>query len=119
MSEAFLVAGTRTPMGRYGGALAAVRSDDLAAHVIAATLASVPSVDAAAVDEVVLGCANQAGEDNRNVARMAGCSPACRTPCRARRSTGCAAPGPTPSRTPRGRSPSARPTSSWRAASSR
>jgi acetyl-CoA acetyltransferase family protein len=59
-------------MGRYGGALASVRSDDLAAHVIAATLASVPSVDAAAVDEVVLGCANQAGEDNRNVARMAG-----------------------------------------------
>jgi acetyl-CoA C-acetyltransferase len=72
MSDAFLVAGTRTPMGRYGGALATVRSDDLAAHVIAATLASVPSVDAASVDEVVLGCANQAGEDNRNVARMAG-----------------------------------------------
>ena len=71
MTEAFLVAGARTPMGRYGGVLASVRADDLAAHVIASAVSRVPGLDAADVDEVVLGCANQAGEDNRNVARMA------------------------------------------------
>jgi acetyl-CoA C-acetyltransferase/acetyl-CoA acyltransferase len=71
MSEAFLVTGVRTPIGRYGGALAPVRPDDLAAHVIRALVAALPTVDWAAVDDVVLGCANQAGEDNRNVARMA------------------------------------------------
>ncbi len=68
---AYLVAGVRTPFGRYGGALAPVRPDDLAALTISTTLASVPSVDPAAIDDVILGCANQAGEDNRNVARMA------------------------------------------------
>jgi 3-oxoadipyl-CoA thiolase len=70
MTEAFLVGGVRTPVGRYGGALASVRPDDLAALVVRAAVerAGVP-VDA--VDEVVLGAANQAGEDNRNVARMA------------------------------------------------
>jgi len=68
---AYLVAGVRTPFGRYGGALAAVRPDDLAALTISTTLASVPSVDPSAIDDVILGCANQAGEDNRNVARMA------------------------------------------------
>ena len=70
MSEAYLIGGVRTPVGRYGGALADVRPDDLAALVVrqAVALAGVP-VDA--IDEVVLGAANQAGEDNRNVARMA------------------------------------------------
>jgi 3-oxoadipyl-CoA thiolase len=71
MSEAFLVTGVRTPIGRYGGGLAPVRPDDLAAHVIRALVSALPSVDWAAVDDVIMGCANQAGEDNRNVARMA------------------------------------------------
>ncbi|TDO54612.1 acetyl-CoA C-acetyltransferase [Kribbella sp. VKM Ac-2527] len=68
---AYLVDGVRTPIGRYGGALAAVRPDDLAAHVVSSLLARYPGLDPASVDDVVLGCANQAGEDNRNVARMA------------------------------------------------
>jgi acetyl-CoA C-acetyltransferase len=71
VSTAYLVAGVRTPFGRYGGALASVRPDDLAAHAVAALTRRLPSVDWASVDDVVLGCANQAGEDNRNVARMA------------------------------------------------
>ncbi len=66
MAEAWLCQGTRTPIGRYGGALSSVRPDDLASHVIRAVVPNgVP------VDEVIFGCANQAGEDNRNVARMA------------------------------------------------
>jgi 3-oxoadipyl-CoA thiolase len=68
---AYLVGGVRTPFGRYAGALARVRADDLARHVIRAVLDRYPSVPQDAVSEVVLGCANQAGEDNRNVARMA------------------------------------------------
>ncbi|NVD41844.1 3-oxoadipyl-CoA thiolase [Ensifer sp. HO-A22] len=71
MREAFLIGGVRTPIGRYGGALSSVRADDLAAHVIREALARFASVPADAIDEVVFGCANQAGEDNRNVARMA------------------------------------------------
>jgi 3-oxoadipyl-CoA thiolase len=71
MSEAFICDAVRTPIGRYGGALAAVRPDDLAALPIAALLKRNAALDPAAVDEVLLGCANQAGEDNRNVARMA------------------------------------------------
>src|ERR671938_276136 len=71
MPDAYLVTGTRTPIGRYGGALAPVRPDDLAAYVLRALVERLPSVDWAAVDDVLLGCANQAGEDNRNVARMA------------------------------------------------
>ncbi|MFK0276720.1 3-oxoadipyl-CoA thiolase [Ensifer sp. NPDC090286] len=71
MAEAYIVGGVRTPIGRYGGALSSARPDDLAAHVIREALARVSSVPAEAIDEVVLGCANQAGEDNRNVARMA------------------------------------------------
>ena len=71
VAEAFLVDGVRTPIGRYAGALADVRPDDLAAHVLRALRDRLPTVDWAAVDDVVLGCANQAGEDNRNVARMA------------------------------------------------
>ncbi|MHC9043681.1 thiolase family protein [Microbacterium saperdae] len=70
MSEAYLVAGTRTPVGRYGGALAGVRPDDLAALVVADAV-SRAGIPGDAVDEVILGAANQAGEDNRNVARMA------------------------------------------------
>ena len=70
MPEAYLVGGVRTPIGRYGGALAGVRPDDLAALVVSAAIerAGIPASD---IDEVVLGAANQAGEDNRNVARMA------------------------------------------------
>ncbi|MEV0328319.1 3-oxoadipyl-CoA thiolase [Micromonospora echinospora] len=71
MSVAYLVAGVRTPIGRYAGALAGVRPDDLAAHVIRELVARHRTVDWERVDDVVLGCANQAGEDNRNVARMA------------------------------------------------
>lgn len=61
----------RTPIGRYGGALSSVRPDDMAAHVLKSLTQRNPSIDCLAVDEVILGCANQAGEDNRNVARMA------------------------------------------------
>ena len=71
MTEAYLVTGVRTPIGRYAGALATVRPDDMAAHVIRALADRLPSVDWSALDDVLLGCANQAGEDNRNVARMA------------------------------------------------
>ena len=71
MTDAYICDAVRTPIGRYGGALATVRPDDLAALPLAALLARNPSLDAAAIDEVLLGCANQAGEDNRNVARMA------------------------------------------------
>jgi 3-oxoadipyl-CoA thiolase len=71
VGEAYVVGGVRTPIGRYGGALAPVRPDDLAAHVVRALTERLPSVDWGAVDDVVLGCANQAGEDNRDVARMA------------------------------------------------
>ena len=70
MPEAFLVGGVRTPVGRYGGALAGVRPDDLAALVVGEAVRRA-GLDPAAVDEVILGAANQAGEDNRNVARMA------------------------------------------------
>ncbi len=70
MTDVFLCDGIRTPVGRYGGGLAAVRTDDLAAIPIAALMERNASVDWAAVDDVMLGCANQAGEDNRNVARM-------------------------------------------------
>ncbi|MBE9638564.1 3-oxoadipyl-CoA thiolase [Salipiger mangrovisoli] len=72
MSEAFICDAVRTPVGRYGGALSAVRADDLAAVPLAALMARNASVDWASVDDIILGCANQAGEDNRNVARMAG-----------------------------------------------
>jgi 3-oxoadipyl-CoA thiolase len=72
MAEAFLCDGVRTPIGRYGGALASIRTDDLAALPIAALMKRNPGVEWGAVDDIVYGCANQAGEDNRNVARMAG-----------------------------------------------
>jgi 3-oxoadipyl-CoA thiolase len=68
--EAWIVGAVRTPVGRYGGGLASVRPDDLAAHAIRALLTRT-AIDPALIDDVILGCANQAGEDNRNVARMA------------------------------------------------
>ncbi len=71
MQTAYICAGLRTPFGRYGGALSSIRTDDLAALPIRALVNRCPSVDWAALDDVILGCANQAGEDNRNVARMA------------------------------------------------
>ncbi len=71
MADAFICDAVRTPVGRYGGALAGVRADDLAAIPLTALMQRNPSVDWAGVDDVIFGCANQAGEDNRNVARMA------------------------------------------------
>jgi len=71
MSEAFICDAVRTPIGRYGGALAEVRADDLAAAPLAALLKRNVGLDPAAIEDVLIGCANQAGEDNRNVARMA------------------------------------------------
>jgi len=70
MTEVFLCAGLRTPVGRYAGALSSVRPDDLLAHVLRALLRACPGLPADAVDDVFAGCANQSGEDNRNVARM-------------------------------------------------
>src|SRR5216110_570386 len=71
MADVFIAAAIRTPFGRYGGRLAQLRCDDLAAAPLTSLMARYPRMDWGAVDEVVLGCANQAGEDNRNVARMA------------------------------------------------
>ena len=71
MTDAFILDAVRTPVGRFGGSLASVRPDDLAAHVVRA-LVGRTGVDTARIDDVIFGCANQAGEDNRNVARMAG-----------------------------------------------
>lgn len=70
MTDAYLCDAVRTPIGRYGGALASVRADDLGAVPIAALLRRNPDMDAVAIDDVLYGCANQAGEDNRNVGRM-------------------------------------------------
>ncbi|HRF74512.1 MAG TPA: 3-oxoadipyl-CoA thiolase [Accumulibacter sp.] len=72
MNEAFICDAIRTPIGRYGGVLSGVRADDLAALPIRALIERNPGVDWSLVDDVIYGCANQAGEDNRNVARMAG-----------------------------------------------
>jgi 3-oxoadipyl-CoA thiolase len=71
MPEAFVCDATRTPFGRYGGSLSTVRTDDLAALPLTALLERNPGVDWSQVDDVIYGCANQSGEDNRNVARMA------------------------------------------------
>ena len=91
MTEAFICDAIRTPFGRYGGALAACAPTTWRALPIKALMSRNPAVDWAAVDDVIYGCANQAGEDNRNVARMARCSRACPVECRARPSTACAA----------------------------
>lgn len=71
MRDVFICDGIRTPIGRYGGALAGVRADDLAAIPLRELLSRNPALDASAIDDVIFGCANQAGEDNRNVAHMA------------------------------------------------
>ena len=71
MNDAFICDAIRTPFGRYGGSLASIRADDLAAIPLRALMERNPGVDWGAVDDVIFGCANQAGEDNRNVARMA------------------------------------------------
>ena len=71
MTPALICDAIRTPFGRYGGALSSIRTDDLGALPIQALMARNPGVDWAAVEDVIYGCANQAGEDNRNVARMA------------------------------------------------
>jgi acetyl-CoA acyltransferase len=71
MAQAYIVNGVRTPIGRYGGSLSQVRTDDLAAHVIRELMKKNAGVPGADIEDVVFGCANQAGEDNRNVARMA------------------------------------------------
>ena len=71
MQDAYICDAVRSPIGRFGGALSTVRADDLAAHPLKALMARLPDLDWTAVDEVVYGAANQAGEDNRNIARMA------------------------------------------------
>ncbi|MDQ3027987.1 MAG: 3-oxoadipyl-CoA thiolase, partial [Pseudomonadota bacterium] len=71
MTEAFICDAIRTPFGRYGGALSSIRTDDLGALPLAELMRRNPRVDWAALDDVIYGCANQAGEDNRNVGRMA------------------------------------------------
>src|SRR4030095_2867152 len=71
MKEVFIVDAIRTPVGKYGGTLSATRPDDLLAHVIKSLIERNPSVDINAIEDVIAGDANQAGEDNRNVARMA------------------------------------------------
>ena len=71
MNQAFICDAVRTPFGRFGGTLAALRADDLAALPLKALLERNPGLDPARIDDVIYGCANQAGEDNRNVARMA------------------------------------------------
>jgi 3-oxoadipyl-CoA thiolase len=71
MNAAYLIDAVRSPIGSFAGALAPVRADDLAAHVIRALMKRHPALDPSAIDDVIMGCANQAGEDNRNVARMA------------------------------------------------
>jgi acetyl-CoA acyltransferase len=71
MPDAYIIDGVRTPIGSFGGSLSTVRADDLAAHVIAKLIERNPQISAETVTDVILGCANQAGEDNRNVARMA------------------------------------------------
>lgn len=71
MRSSYIVSGTRSPIGNFGGTLSTVRADDLAAHAIKSLIEKNKSLDPSAIDDVILGCANQAGEDNRNVARMA------------------------------------------------
>src|SRR6476659_4982195 len=72
MKEVFIVDAIRTPIGKYGGALSSIRPDDLLAHVIRSLIERNPSIDVNAIEDVIAGDANQSGEDNRNVARMAG-----------------------------------------------
>ena len=71
MNAAYICEGTRSPIGRFGGALSSVRPDNMLADIIKSLMLQVPELDPSAIDDVIIGCANQAGEDNRNVARMA------------------------------------------------
>ncbi|MBS1690206.1 MAG: 3-oxoadipyl-CoA thiolase, partial [Bacteroidetes bacterium] len=71
MNTVYVIDTVRTPIGKYGGSLATVRPDDLLAHVIKALITRNPSIDVNAIEDVIAGAANQSGEDNRNVARMA------------------------------------------------
>ena len=80
MGDAFICDAIRTPIGRYGGSLAQVRADDLAARPIAEILSRNSGLDPKAIDDLFFGCANQAGEDNRNVARMDACRRSPRRP---------------------------------------
>ena len=70
MKQAYIIDGVRTPIGNFKGTLSAIRTDDLGAHVIKALVSNNPQIPKEAFDDVIMGCANQAGEDNRNVARM-------------------------------------------------
>ena len=69
--NAYIVEATRTPIGSFAGSLAPIRTDDLAAHAIKSLIEKFPQLDPVLIDDVIFGCANQAGEDNRNVSRMA------------------------------------------------
>ncbi|MBC7412103.1 MAG: 3-oxoadipyl-CoA thiolase [Bacteroidia bacterium] len=71
MNQAYIISGTRTPVGNFGGTLSSLRADDLAAHALQSLIKKHLTLDLSAIGDVILGCANQAGEDNRNVARMA------------------------------------------------
>ena len=112
MRDVFICDAIRTPIGRFGGGLSTVRADDLAALPLKALIERNPSVDWAAVDEVFFGCANQAGEDNRNVARMRCCWLACPTVSLASPSTACVPLAWTQSGLPSALSPAAK--WSWR-----
>ena len=103
MREAFICDGIRTPIGRYGGALSGVRADDLAAIPLRELLVRNPRLDAECIDDVILGCANQAGEDNRNVARMATLLAGLRRVFPAQPLTACVVPGWTHWGSPHGR----------------
>src|SRR3989344_7668528 len=72
MNQAYIVSGVRTAIGNFGGTLASVRADDMAAFVLKELIKKNPTLDWSQVGDLIMGCANQAGEDNRNVARMAG-----------------------------------------------
>ena len=109
MADAYICDFVRTPIGRYGGVLKDVRTDDLAAHPMRVLKERNPSVDWEPLDDVIYGCANQAGEDNRNVARMAALLAGLPTMFPAPRSTGCAARAWTRSAPPRARSAPATP----------
>ena len=91
MAEALIIDAVRTPIGRYAGALATVRPDDLAARACRGRVAAHRARPGSIVDDVVFGCTNQAGEDNRNVARMAVLLAGLPVRCPASRSTGSAA----------------------------
>ncbi len=117
--DVYVVDAVRTPIGRYNGALASVRPDDLAAHTVRALLERTPELDPARVGDVVFGNANGAGEENRNVGRMAALLAGLPSPSRASPSTGCAPPAWRPWCRPRAPSPSATTRSSSPAASSR